>query len=64
VDQGGLKDDAATRRIYWDKFRKLWNTSEDWNQTTQTSGGVAGVLDWLRNKLTPPAPPANGAPTP
>jgi hypothetical protein len=63
VDEGGLKDDAATRRIYWDKFRKLWNTPGDWNQVTTTSSGLSGSLDWLRNKLTQPQPTATAAPT-
>ncbi len=63
IDEGGLKDDAATRRIYWDKFRKLWTTPDDWNQVSTTSGGVAGTVDWLKNKLTQPQPPASAVPT-
>ncbi|MDE3135948.1 MAG: hypothetical protein KGL59_05215 [Acidobacteriota bacterium] len=59
VDQGGLKDDAATRRVYWDKFRQLWNAPGDWNQVTTSSGGLSGVFDWLENKLTQPLQPAS-----
>jgi hypothetical protein len=62
VDQNGLKDDAATRRIYWDKIRELWSKPEDWKQVTTSSGGLSGTLDWLENKLTQPQQPSSTPP--
>jgi hypothetical protein len=62
VDQDGLKDDAATRRIYWDKFRQLWTTQEDWDQSTPSIGGLSGALEWLENKFTQAERPASTAP--
>jgi hypothetical protein len=55
VDQNGLKDDAATRRIYWDELRKLWSQPGDWQQVAVSDGNsITGMLTWLKNKLTQP----------
>lgn len=55
VDQSGLRDNAATRSLYWEKLRKLWKQPDDWQQVTVSSGnGIADMLAWLKNKLTQP----------
>lgn len=51
VDEGGLRDDAATRAVYWNRLRQLWKTPSDWQQIAQSTGGWSLALDWLKTKL-------------
>jgi hypothetical protein len=55
VDQNGLKDDAATRRLYWDEIRKLWSTPDAWQKVTVSSGnGITSMFESLKDKLSQP----------
>jgi hypothetical protein len=53
VDQPGLKDDAATRMVYWNKFRALWSNSEDWQQVNVSGGNpISNAINWLQERLS------------
>ncbi len=55
VDQPGLKDDAATRLIYWNRFRALWTTPTDWQQVNVSGGNpISNAIDWLQERLSHP----------
>lgn len=62
VDQNGLKDNAATRMMYWDKLRQLWTAPDDWQQVAVNNGNdMSAALGWLKTKLTQPQ--ATSSPT-
>ncbi len=55
VDQVGLKDDAATRMIYWNKFRALWTTPSAWQQVNVSGNNpISKAIGWLQDKLSQP----------